>query len=150
MSSRRPHNHGPPPTKRGDQQQSNSDPDWRASINSRPNPCGQKPRFCHGGNRWCCLLPRSPVLRHLGDPQRLPSEVRHRMLCWHATSRRHRTALDPLAVREWLLRQTRLAQTIGEFIGVYGVSERQSTDVIQVRVSRIDLLEFAPDLPGLV
>ena len=32
-----------------------------------------------------------------------------------------------------------------ELIGVRGVFERQSSDMIHVRVSRIDLLEFAPN-----
>jgi hypothetical protein len=40
---------------------------------------------------------------------------------------------------ERLFRQTRFAQAIGEFIGVGGVSKRQSAKMICVRVSRIDL-----------
>src|ERR1019366_8010567 len=51
---------------------------------------------------------------------------------------------------ERLLRQTRLAQAFGELIGVRGISKRQSTDVIQIRVSRIDLLELAPNLAGFL
>ena len=51
---------------------------------------------------------------------------------------------------EQLLRQTGHAQAISELIGVRGVSKGQSTDMIHIRVSRIDLLELAPNLAGLL
>ena len=51
---------------------------------------------------------------------------------------------------ERLLRQARLAQAISELLGVRGVPEWQSADMIRVGVSRIDFLELAPDPAGLV
>jgi hypothetical protein len=53
-------------------------------------------------------------------------------------------------LREQSLRQTRLAQSIGELIGVRGVFKRKSANMAHIRVSRIDLLKLAPNPPGLV
>ncbi len=52
--------------------------------------------------------------------------------------------------RERLLRQARFAQAIGDLLGVRGVPEWQSADMIHVGVSRIDFLELAPNPAGLV
>ena len=51
---------------------------------------------------------------------------------------------------ERLPRQARLAQAIGELLGVRGVPEWQSADVIHVGVSRIDFFKFVPDPAGLI
>ena len=60
------------------------------------------------------------------------------------------TFFGVVGFREQLLRQTGHAQAISELIGVRGVSKRQSTDMIHIRVSRIDLLKLAPNTAGLV
>jgi len=49
---------------------------------------------------------------------------------------------------ERLLREAGLAQPFSESIGVGGISKRQSTKMIYVRVSRIYLHKLVPDLVG--
>jgi hypothetical protein len=60
------------------------------------------------------------------------------------------TCFGVVGFGEQLLRQTGHAQAISELIGVRGVSKGQSTDMIHIRVSRIDLLELAPNLASLL
>jgi hypothetical protein len=57
---------------------------------------------------------------------------------------------QPVILCAQLLRQICLAQAICKLFSICGFSKRQSTEMINIRVSRIDLLELAPDLARLL
>jgi len=97
-----------------------------------------------GGFVGCSALP--PFVRQ--SSRRLPALVQLRQTA--VAIAQGGKSLRPAFFSEQLLRQTHLSQALDQLVGVGRISKGQSAKMLGLRVSRIDLLELAPNLAGLV
>jgi hypothetical protein len=94
-----------------------------------------------------------PFSRVLRDPRKQTSKA----TCASSAEGQYRNPFKRIPdwksgyrIKDELLRQARLAETFGKLVGIGRISERQPTEMIDVRVTWIDLHKLAPNLSGLV